>query len=247
MSNSAPQIKGVALITGAAFRIGRTLSKNLAAKGWAVGIHYRRSEKAAKELADEISADGGTAATLQADLAQQDDVQRLIHLCQEKLGTPTCLINNASEFHEDDVRSTTPELWHQHLDVNVKAPVFLSQAFAHALGTTRQGNIINIIDQRVWRLKPEFFTYSISKSALWSATQLMAQMLSPNIRVNAIGPGPTLQSVHQKPEDFAQEYQETLLQRATEPDEIAHAVFFILNAPAMTGQMIALDSGQHLS
>ena len=158
----------------------------------------------------------------------------------------SCLVNNASLFEFDDLATLALNTLEDHLAVNLVAPVLLAQAFAAQLGAEATGNVINIIDQRAWAATPEFFSYTLSKTSLWSATQMMAQALSPRVRVNAIGPGPTLRSVHQRPEDFEQEAQTTLLRRGTSPDEIARAVRFILDAPAMTGQMIALDGGQHL-
>jgi NAD(P)-dependent dehydrogenase (short-subunit alcohol dehydrogenase family) len=188
-----------------------------------------------------------SAAALQGDLAETADVAGLIPACAAALGPPTCLINNASDFQFDDLASLTPAGWAAHMDVNLRAPVFLAQAFATHLPEGVSGTVINIIDQRVWKPTPEFFSYTLSKQGLWDATRLLAQALAPRIRVNGIGPGPVLQSVHQTAAEFAAEAASTLLGRATTPDEIAAAVRFILDAPAMTGQMIALDGGQHLS
>lgn len=237
----------IALITGAGRRIGRAIATELAAKGWQIAVHYRQSRDDAEQLVADIIANGGKAAALPADLARQDDVAGLLAACAKRLGPATCLINNASEFQGDTARTTQPELWDLHHDVNLKAPVFLAQAFAEHLPAHALGNIINIIDQRVWNLKPEFFSYTISKAGLWTATRLLAQELAPRIRVNAIGPGPVLQSIHQTDQDFRDEIDATLLKRGPSPKEIAAAVCFILTAPAMTGQMIALDSGQHLT
>lgn len=164
-----------------------------------------------------------------------------------KLGPPTCLINNASEFLLDRIETMDEALWDRHLDVNLKAPVFLAQAMVRHLPGDVHGNIINIIDQRVWKLTPEFFSYTISKAGLWTATQTLAQSLAPRIRVNAIGPGPVLRSVHQSDAAFDAEKQSTLLKTGPSTAEIAAAVRFILATPSMTGQMIALDSGQHLT
>jgi NAD(P)-dependent dehydrogenase (short-subunit alcohol dehydrogenase family) len=239
-SNPAPPI---ALITGASQRIGRALALDLARHGWSVGVHYRGS----REPAQELQALGVKAAALAADLADSADVAALIPTCVAQLGAPTCLINNASEFQFDDLATMTPAAWNRHIDVNLRAPVFLAQAFAAALPEGKTGNVINIIDQRVWRPTPEFFTYTLSKQGLWDATRLMAQALAPRVRVNGIGPGPVLKSIHQTDADFAAEAAATPLGRATSTDEIAAAVRFILDAPAMTGQMIALDGGQHLS
>ncbi|MEL6299236.1 MAG: SDR family oxidoreductase [Pseudomonadota bacterium] len=240
---------GTALITGAAKRIGRAIALELASRGWRIGVHYRASRTPAEALAAEIvSAHGdGHAATLQADLADLAALPRLVTDCTNALGPPTCLVNNASEFRHDMLADMTPETWALHLDVNLRAPVFLSQAFAAALPGETDGAIINLVDQRVLRPTADFFSYGISKAALFDATRMLAQALAPRIRVNAIGPGPVLQSVHQTPEDFASEAAETLLARPVSPEEIAQAIAYILDAPSLTGQMIALDGGQHLS
>ncbi len=238
---------GTVLITGAGRRIGRAIALSMAQDGWRVGIHYRRSRKDAEDLAAAIKAEGGEAIALPADLGNLNEVKALIPLCSEAIGAPCCLINNASEFQPDTLASTTPQSWHLHLDINLKAPVFLAQALAEALPAGVDGNVINIIDQRVWKPSPDFFSYTVSKAGLWAATRTLAQALAPRIRVNAIGPGPILQSVHQTDADFAQEIEGTLLRRGPSAEEIAAAVRFILAAPAMTGQMIALDAGQHLA
>lgn len=234
------------LITGAARRIGRAIALDLAAHGWRVGIHYRSSRAEASALAAEISNRGGTAAALQANLADVEDVRALIGRCAQALGPPICLVNNASEFLLDTVTSLTPADWDTHLDVNLKAPVFLAQALYLSLPEGAEGNVINICDQRVWRPTPQFFSYTISKAGLWTATQTLAQAMAPRVRVNAIGPGPALKSVHQTDEDFRAEVAATLLKRGPTLEEIAGAVRFILATPSMTGQMIALDGGQHL-
>lgn len=238
----------VALITGAARRIGRAIALDLARHGWAVGIHYRSSRGDAEALIAEIAAAGGRAAALQADLANPKDVAGLLPACADALGAPpSCLVNNASEFLLDSIETLADDLWDTHLTINLKVPVFLAQSMVRLLPPDVEGNIVNIIDQRVWKLTPDFFSYTISKAGLWTATQTLAQALAPRIRVNAIGPGPVLQSVHQTPADFDAEQQSTLLRRGPSPQEIANAVRFILATPSMTGQMIALDAGQHLS
>jgi NAD(P)-dependent dehydrogenase (short-subunit alcohol dehydrogenase family) len=231
------------LITGAAQRIGRILALAFAANGWRVGLHCRSSRREA----DELAADIGAHAVLPADLADAAQVEALIPACAAALGAPTCLVNNASTFVYDTVASLDPKVWDAQLAVNVKAPVFLSRAFAAALPTGETGNIVNIVDQRVWKPTPNFFSYAASKMALWSVTRTLAQALAPRIRVNAIGPGPVLKSAHQTDEEFRRQCETTILGRGTTPDEIAEAIQFILNAPAMTGQMIALDGGQHLA
>jgi NAD(P)-dependent dehydrogenase (short-subunit alcohol dehydrogenase family) len=170
------------LITGAARRIGRAIALDMAAHGWSVGIHYRRSGEEAERLAEKIRAAGGTAAALPGNLANIDDVQSLIPRCASALAPPTCLINNASEFFLDAITSLSPEGWDTHLDINLKAPVFLAQSLFLNLPDDVEGNVINIIDQRVWRLTPEFFSYTISKAGLWTATQTLAQAMAPVAR-----------------------------------------------------------------
>ena len=243
-AHSAPP---VVLITGAGRRIGREIARDFAAHGWRVGIHYRQSKAAAEEVVHEIKAGGGQAAALAADLADGDAVARLVRDCRGQLGAPSCLINNASEFMLDSVSTMSDESWSTHLDVNLKAPVFLARAMAAELPDGTIGNVINIIDQRVWNLTPEFFSYTVSKAGLWSATRMLAQALAPHVRVNAIGPGPVLRSIHQTKDDFDTECASTLLGRGTTPGEIANAIRYILEAPALTGQMLALDGGQHLA
>ena len=238
---------GSVLVTGAARRIGRQMALDLAARGWAVAIHCNRSEKDAAEAAQLIRDSGSTAVLVRGDLSRHDTPERIVREASDKIGGLTCLINNASVFEPDGVGSITQDSWAQHLDTNLRAPVFLSQAFAEQMADAANGNIINIIDQRVWKLTPKFFSYTASKSALWTVTRTLAQALAPNIRVNAIGPGPALPNIRMDEDDFARQKKATLLQRGTSPEEISAAVQFILEAPAMTGQMIVLDGGQHLA
>lgn len=235
------------LITGAARRIGRAIALDMARTGWAIGIHYRKSKSEAQALQDEIAALGSQSALLEGDLSRFECLEGLVADCTAALGAPSCLINNASEFQLDTVESTDEAIWDIHLDVNLKAPVFLAQAIARHLPPDCAGNIINIVDQRVWKLTPDFFSYTISKAGLWTATRTLAQGLAPRIRVNAIGPGPVLRSIHQTDSDFEAEALSTLLHTGPSLDEIAAAVRFILSSPSMTGQMIALDGGQHLT
>lgn len=244
---TAKKFKQTALITGSARRIGRAIAFDLAADGWHIAIHYRKSREEALNLASEIKSAGGTAAALDADLSDPAHVDELITRCCDTVGTPTCLINNASEFSLDTIATLTAASWDTHLDTNLKAPVFLARALYLTLPEGVEGNVINIIDQRVWRPTPDFFSYTISKAGLWTATQTLAQAMAPRVRVNAIGPGPVLKSVHQTPADFETEKTDTLLMRGPSLSEISNAVRFILATPSMTGQMIALDGGQHLS
>jgi len=243
MTDSAPPI---ALVTGAAKRIGRAIARRLAEDGWAIGLHYNSSRVQADEFAQELMALGVRVAPLQADLADYDQTRHLVPSCVEALGRPVCLINNASLFERDSVRDLTAESWSAHQNINLRAPVMLAQAFDKVLPAGQDGNIINIIDQRVLRLTPTFFSYTIAKSALWTATRTMAQALAPRVRVNAIAPGPVLPNHYQSEADFAREWDATLLHRGAKPEEIADAVLFILAARSMTGQMITLDGGEHL-
>lgn len=235
------------LITGAARRIGRMLALDLAAHGWAVAVHYNSSAEEAQAVVGEIAAHGGRAAPVRADLQDVKAVEALVPHAADAIGPLTCLINNASLFEHDDVETLTADSWDGHLDINLRAPAFLAQAFAAQLPDATQGNIVNVIDQRVWRLTPRFLSYTISKAGLWTMTRTLAQALAPKIRVNAIGPGPTLANERQSAAEFERQRDATILKRGATPEEICDAVRFILAAPAMTGQMIALDSGQHLA
>jgi NAD(P)-dependent dehydrogenase (short-subunit alcohol dehydrogenase family) len=236
-----------ALITGAAHRIGRGLALDLSRQGWAVAVHYGTSRGSAEAVAAEIRSLGGRAAAVPADLESTTDAGALIERAAAALELPLALlVNNASLFEHDTAETLTPQSWQRHLAVNLTAPVLLAQSFDRQLPAGSQGVIVNVIDQRVWRLTPEFFSYTIAKSGLWTATRTLAQALAPRIRVNAIGPGPVLQSIHQTPEEFAAEARSTPLGHGTSIEEIAAALRFILASPALTGQMIALDGGQHL-
>ncbi len=235
-----------ALITGAARRIGRAIALSLADAGYDIGVHYHTSRDDAGALVAEIEARGRRAVVLAADLADASQVMGLIPQMAARLAAPVCLINNASEFRHDTIATVTPQSWAVHQDTNLLAPVLLSQALFLHLPEGATGNVVNIIDQRVLRLTPDFFSYTISKAGLWTATKTLAQALSPQVRVNAVGPGPVLASVHQSAAEFSAEQASTLLKRGSSPEEIAAAVRFILEAPAITGQMIVLDGGQHL-
>ena len=234
------------MITGAAHRIGRAIAFDLAAHGYGVAIHYYNSENTARELVDAIHGVGGRAVAVKADLGDEAQVKTLIPAAKDVLGPLTVLVNNASVFQNDTAQSATREGWDTHFNVNLRAPFVLSQMFAAQVPDGLEGNIINILDQRVWNLTPFFMSYTLSKSALWTMTQTLALAFAPIVRVNGIGPGPTLKNERQSEEDFARQWSETPLNRRVMPDEIADAVRFIIHAPSMTGQMIALDSGQHL-
>jgi NAD(P)-dependent dehydrogenase (short-subunit alcohol dehydrogenase family) len=237
----------IALITGAAVRIGRALALDLATQGWRVGLHCHGSVARAEELAEHIRREAGAAAVLPADLTDGASPAHLVRACTSALGIPTLLINNAAMFLGDEIGDLDQAQWDAQLAVNLRAPVFLAKEFAAALPPSATGNVINIIDQRVWKPTPRYFSYTASKQALWGATRTLAQALAPRVRVNAIGPGPVLRNTHQTEAEFEAQCKATILGRGTTPQEIAAAIRFILDAPAMTGQMIALDGGQHLA
>ncbi len=236
-----------ALITGAAKRIGRAMALDLAKDGWNIAVHCHESIGEAQELVDEMRRLGRKAVAIEGDLAGRETPKKLIKKAKGTLGPLTLLINNASRFEPDELASVTMSDWDTDQAVNLRAPVFLSQAFAAQLPAKEQGNIINLIDQRVWKLNPQYFSYTASKGGLWVVTQTMAQALAPRIRVNAIAPGPALPNARMRSKEFEKLQRLTLLERGTSPEEIAAAVRFILASPAMTGQMIALDGGQHLA
>ena len=233
-------------MTGAARRIGRSIALNLAKTGWSVAVHCNRSANDAKAVVDEISGFGGTAVVVKADLSIEDSTAGLIKTANEAIGPLSCLINNASVFEKDTPKTATRESWDTHMQVNLRAPFQLIQEFLLQRPDNMEGNIINLIDQRVWNLTPFFTSYTVSKVALWGLTQNLALALAPSVRVNAIGPGPTLPSIHQTEEQFKRKCLEQPLSRPVLLDEICNAVQFILDASSMTGQMIALDSGEHL-
>ena len=242
----APPVPKAALVTGGARRIGRALALALAADGYAVTIHHHHSKKEAEALAAEIERAGGKAITLMANLADEGAVAELLPRAVAALGPIGCLVNNASIFENDTVATATRDSWDRHLAINLRAPFLLMQSFARHLPQVAAGVIVNLLDERVWNLTPFFVSYTLSKAGLWTLTQTMALALAPRIRVNGIGPGPTMPSPRQSAQQFLDRCRKMPLRRGTSPDEIAAALRFILAAPGMTGQMIALDGGEHL-
>lgn len=242
----APEVPKAALVTGGGQRIGRACCLALAEAGYAVAVHYLNSGGAAEATAAAIRDAGGKAMAVAADLTDEVQVKALLPRATDALGPIGVLVNNASIFENDRVDTVTREGWDAHMAVNLRAPFVLTQQFAHALPTEAGGCIINLLDERVWNLTPYFVSYTLTKAGLWTLTQTLALALAPRIRVNGIGPGPTLPSPRQSHEQFVQQSQSTPLRRGTGPEEIAAALRFILDSPAMTGQMIALDGGQHL-
>lgn len=236
----------VALITGAAKRLGREIAITLSRNGWDIAIHYHSSLADAESLASEIRAHGRRASLVAADLEDEAQVLTIVGQANAALGSVTALVNSASVFSDDRLDSVTRASWDRHLNTNLRAPLVLSQKFAEQLPAGAEGSIVNLVDQTILRLTPQFLSYTVSKSALWTLTQTMAQALGPRIRVNAVAPGPSLKASRQSVENFERQVEATLLKRPSAPADIAGAVLYLLQARAVTGQMIAVDSGQHL-
>jgi NAD(P)-dependent dehydrogenase (short-subunit alcohol dehydrogenase family) len=235
------------LVTGSARRIGRTIALDLARNGWAVAVHHHLSAEDAEGVVAEIEAAGGTGAVVSADLAREEDTAGLVERAAAAVGPLSALVNNASVFERDGAMDASRASWDLHMEVNLRAPFVLTQAFVRQLPEDVSGNVINILDQRVWNLTPFFTSYTLSKAGLWTLTQSLALALAPRVRVNAVGPGPTLPSARQTEDSFRRQWQAMPLARPVQPEEVAAAVRFLLDAPSVTGQMIAVDAGQHLS
>lgn len=238
--------KGVAMVTGAADRLGAAIAAGLAGAGYRVVIHYRSQERNAEATARKIAEKGGEVAIVSADLAKRSDRETLIERASKPFGPLNVLVNNASTFEPDALTDLDDALWDQHFAVHAEAPAFLSRDFVAQLPEGADGNIVNIVDERVLNPSPAYFSYYLSKSVLWTMTQTMAQSLAPRVRVNAIGPGPTLKVKGQGDDAFAKVQAGLPLERGASPEEIANGVLFLLSSPSMTGQMLALDGGRHL-
>ncbi len=250
-------LRGAALVTGGARRLGRAMVLALARRGCDVAIHYNGSAEEAEATAAEARALGVRAVTLAADLLDEAALEPLVPRAAEALGAPLAvLVNNASIFEHDTIETATRESWDRHMMSNLRAPFVLTQAFARQApepGRDARGEpvaraaVVNMIDQRVRKLTPEFMTYTLAKAALWAFTRTAAQALAPRVRVNAIGPGPTLQGARQSAEHFARQRAATVLGRGADPDDVTRALDFLLDSPAVTGQLICVDGGQHLA
>jgi NAD(P)-dependent dehydrogenase (short-subunit alcohol dehydrogenase family) len=238
---------GIALVTGGARRIGRVIVEDLAKNGFAVAIHCRHSVGEASEIAARINAEGGRAAVVTADLADLDAARALPAQAAAALGPLTLLVNNASIFEADGIGALDPARFQRQMAVNLAAPVLLADAFAAQLPDGLDGLVVNMIDQRAWKTTPHFLSYQLSKSGLLTATRTLAQALAPRIRVNAIGPGPTLPSPRQDPAEFRKQVDAILLRRGPELDEFGRTIRYLYATRSITGQMIALDGGQHLA
>ncbi|OJF95179.1 SDR family oxidoreductase [Pararhizobium antarcticum] len=236
-----------ALVTGGAIRIGKAIVEDLAANGFTVAIHANTSVEAAETLARDIVARGGRAAVVQADLADTTAVSGLMAKVNAAIGPIGLLVNNASLFKKDSLDQFDNAIWDQHFALHVKAPSMLAGDFARQLPEVNAGLIVNLIDQRVWAPNPRFYSYMLSKAALWTATQTMAQALAPDIRVNGIGPGPTVPNERQNIADFRKQVDALILRAGPELGEFGRTIRFLFDTPSITGQMIALDGGQHLA
>ena len=245
-----------ALVTGAGRRLGRAMALYLAGRGHDVAVHYATSGDEAEEVAGAIRAVGRRAVTLQADLLDEGQVAGLVARATEALGPLTVLVNNASIFEYDTLQTGTRSSWDRHIESNLRAPFVLSQQFAGQCPPAgmddngeplAHGLIVNMLDQRILKLTPEFSSYTIAKMGLWALTQTAAQGLAPHVRVNGIGPGPTLQGARQSAQHFANQRSATVLERGASAAEITAALGFFLDSPGVTGQMIAVDGGQHLA
>ena len=246
-----------ALVTGGAIRLGREIALYLGQQGFDVAVHYAGSTEAASETVGEIQAMGRKSVALQANLLEDAGSQPLIARAVEGLGgSLALLVNNASIFEHDTIETATRSSWDRHMESNLRAPFVLTQEFAKQAPKTKidemgepiaQGLVVNMLDQRVRKLTPDFMSYTLAKMGLWALTQTAARALAPNIRVNAIGPGPTVQGVRQSTQHFTQQRAATVLKRGSNPDDIIAALGYLINAPAVTGQLLCVDGGQHLA
>ncbi|MCP8895678.1 SDR family oxidoreductase [Shinella daejeonensis] len=236
-----------ALVTGGAKRIGRAIAMDLAQNGFAVAIHANRSLAEAEEMAAALAADGVEAVAVQCDLSDGAATARLMGEVNAALGPIDLLVNNASLFKPDTAADFSDALWDRHFAIHVKAPSILARDFLRQLPGEHGGSIVNIIDQRVWNPTPRYYSYTLSKSALWMATRTMAQSFAPRVRVNAVGPGPSLPNERQDDAAFQAQVGGLILRRGPELAEFGRTVRFLFDSPSITGQMIALDGGQHLA
>jgi NAD(P)-dependent dehydrogenase (short-subunit alcohol dehydrogenase family) len=234
------------LVTGGAKRLGRAIALDLARHGWDIALHYNRSEKEARATEADARTAGVKVALLQADLSREAETATLVARAAKELGPLTALVNSASVFENDEWYSADRPSWDKHMETNLRAPFVLSQAFAQQLPRTMKGAIVNLIDQRVLKPTPQFMSYSLSKAGLYWLNATLAQALAPRIRVNAVGPGPTIRNERQSEADFRRQRDATPLGTGALPQDVCDAVRYLLEASATTGQMIAVDGGQHL-
>lgn len=235
-----------ALVTGAAKRLGRAMALGLAGDGWDVAIHCNRSAGEAAEVASVVRGLGRRCTVIEADLADEAATLRVVPAAVKALGPLGLLVNNASIFELDRLETMTRDSWDRHLEINLRSPLVLAQDFAAQLPDAAEGLILNMLDQRVQNLTPNFLSYSVSKMGLWGATQVLARQLAPRIRVNAIGPGPALKPAEVSDADWAALERTVPLRRGTSPEEIVAALRFIVAMRSMTGQLVTLDGGMQM-
>lgn len=239
-------IRKTVFITGGAKRIGAVIAKKLTKLNFNVVVHYNKSKSEAKRLCSEINKEQEIVYSVKADLRNEKELKKAFELAKIKFGYIDCLINNASTFEYDNLKNVDNQIWNNHISTNLTAPLILSKLFYNNLPKNKKGDIINIIDQRVLNLTPNFLSYTISKSALWTLTKILALELAPMIKVNAIGPGPVIKSKFQTKEEFVRQCKKMPLKIGSKPEEIAETVSYILSLQSMTGQILTLDGGQHL-
>ena len=234
------------IITGGATRIGAAIARKLSGPNIEILIHYNKSKLKAEKLKKELSNEGTTVYLVKGDLSKEIDLNKIVKFAKSKLKYFDCLINNASLFENDKLENFTTDSWGQHLRTNLRTPALLSKEFAK---NVRKGNnnIINIIDQRVFKLTPYFFSYTVSKTGLYTLTKTSAMSLAPNVRVNAIAPGPTIKNQRQSEKHFKKQYLATPLKRQVGVEQICNAVDFFIKNISITGQVLAIDSGQNLN
>jgi len=239
---------GAALVTGAGKRVGRAIALALAEAGFAVAVHYRSSSTEADEVVAQIKSKGGKAGAVQADLSNETETAALTAKALAAVGRLTLLVNSASVFENDSIASMTRESWDKHIETNLRAPLKLAQDFAAQAEAGSDNLIVNIIDQRVLKLTPQFLSYTASKTALFTLTKTLAQALGPDgVRVNAVGPGPVLKNPRQSDDDWKRQNEATILGHGATPADICDALLYLVSARSVTGQMIAVDGGQHLA
>ena len=234
------------LITGAATRVGKAIALHFAERGWNIALHYFKSSSKARNLKKVIEQNWVKVVLIKADLKNVKQVEKIIPLAKKQLGTIDCLINNAALFEKDDISNFTLKSWNNHLNINLLAPTILTKQFAKQASKKTTSNIINIIDQRIFKLTPFFMSYTISKSALYTLTKTMSMRLAPNIKVNGIAPGPTIKSKRQTNKHFRNQVKSTLLKKSVRLEDICDTVEFLVNNNSITGQIIPVDSGQNL-
>lgn len=244
--NASRTSRRAALVTGAAKRIGRQIALDLAAEGWDLAVHYHRSQEEAESLVRELRANGVRAMAIGCDLGDPQAVQRLVPECQHRLGTLSLLVNNAAMFEYDDIDSLSAEGWARHEAVNLRAPVLLARAFAKQVPKEATGCVINLLDQKIFNLNPDYFSYTVSKLALEGATRLLALALAPRVRVCGIAPGITLHSGRQSEHNFERAHRMAPLGQSSRPSDISQAVRYLTAASAVTGTTLVVDGGQHL-